>query len=56
MEPLRSQVNILNFTFTIINDIENAMSVNGNYVLGKNILKRFNQEYILEYYKTNTLI
>jgi hypothetical protein len=31
----QSQVNILNFTFTIINDIENAMSVNGNYVLGK---------------------
>jgi len=52
----RSQVNILNFTFTIINDIENAMSVNGNYVLGKNILKRFIQEYILEYYKTITLI
>jgi hypothetical protein len=25
----RSKVNILNFTFTILNDIENAMSVNG---------------------------
>ena len=32
----QSQVNVLNFTFTIINDIENAMSVNGNYVLGNN--------------------
>jgi hypothetical protein len=29
--------NIFNFTFTIMNDIENSMSVNGNYILGKNI-------------------
>ena len=33
-----SQVNVLNFTFVIINDIENAMSVNGNYLLGKRLL------------------
>ena len=30
-----SRVNILNFTFTIINDHENCMSSKGNYVLGK---------------------
>ena len=47
-----SQVNVLNFTFVIINDIENAMSVNGNYLLGKRefLLKSLNKNKPLNYF------
>ena len=31
----QTHTNIFNFTFTIMNDIKNCMSVGGNFVLGK---------------------
>lgn len=30
----RSNVKVLNFAFTLINDIESAKSVHGNYIIG----------------------
>jgi len=34
----RSKMQIMNFAFTVINDTKTAMSVNGNYSLGKNLI------------------